>query len=128
MDRPEPSGDSLTHYGVKGMKWGVRKSSDSSGGGRNKLPPSEDFQNVSANRAKIRSGGTKALSNKELQDVVTRMNLEEQYHTLKEKKKNRGKGRNALNKIMTTNKKVNQILSVANSPAGKIVRKAMLGV
>lgn len=37
---------------------------------------------VEAHRAKIKAGGVKALSNKELQDVVTRANLEQQHHRL----------------------------------------------
>jgi hypothetical protein len=63
--------DFLAHYGVKGMRWGIRR--------KPKAPPSEDVQRVKATESKIRRGKTDALSNKELQDVVTRMNLEQQY-------------------------------------------------
>jgi len=128
MDRPESSGNTLTHYGVKGMKWGVRKPSSTSGKPSKKLPSSEDFVNVSANRKKINAGGTRTLSNKELQDVVTRMNLEEQYHTLKGKQKDRSKGNNLLKGLLKTSNNTNKILSVVNSPAGQLVRKSLLGV
>lgn len=65
----------LEHYGVKGMRWGVRRSSSSSS-------DSEDAMRAKASRAKIKRGDTGPLSNKELQDLVTRMNLEQQYSRL----------------------------------------------
>lgn len=66
--------DVLEHFGVRGMKWGVtRNRIDSS---------SEDAQNATAAKLKVRKSGTKALSNKELQALVTRMNLEQQFNRL----------------------------------------------
>jgi len=61
----------LEHFGVKGMRWGVRK--------RSEAPASADVQRVRTIQSKIKRGKTDALSNKELQDLVTRMNLEQQY-------------------------------------------------
>jgi len=61
----------LEHFGVKGMRWGVRRKPGA--------PASEDVQRVKATQSKIKRGKTDALSNKELQDLVTRMNLEQQY-------------------------------------------------
>lgn len=78
----EDDSEFLKHFGVKGMKWGVRRSTSSSS------PGSEDHQRAAAVKQKARSGGgTKALSNKDLQDAITRMNLERQYHTLTPSKK-----------------------------------------
>lgn len=75
MPKFETADDVLEHFGVKGMKWGVRKNRSGSA--------SEDAQRADAARKKIKTGGgTKALSNKELQDLVTRMNLEQQYKKL----------------------------------------------
>lgn len=72
-------GDFLEHIGVKGMKWGVR---------RKDRPvvivhPSADANRAHtlANKAR-QTGGIHSLSNKELQDLVTRMNLEQQYSRL----------------------------------------------
>jgi len=72
----------LEHFGVKGMKWGSRKSADgSSGSSRRKLSrsTSPDAENAQSALTKIKKGGIKSVSNKELQDVITRMNLEQQY-------------------------------------------------
>lgn len=68
--------DTLAHFGIKGMKWGVRRSSTQGGSS------SEDHDNAAAAKAKASKGGAKALSNKELQDLVTRINLEQQYSKL----------------------------------------------
>lgn len=81
----------LQHYGVKGMKWGVRKARDSISESRKersaakKAPVSSDHEAATAARKKASRGGLSKLSNKELQEAITRMNLESQYKTLKEK-------------------------------------------
>jgi 2'-5' RNA ligase len=77
MRMSDDDSDDLYHFGVKGMQWGVRKSSAkaaarASGG-------SEDHANAAAAKMKAKKGGVKSLSNKELQDMITRMNLEQQY-------------------------------------------------
>lgn len=56
----------LAHHGVKGQKWGVRRS-------RRSLRKAAE---------KRGSNPTKDLSNEELQQLVTRMNLEQQYSRL----------------------------------------------
>ena len=104
--------DELMHYGVKNMKWGVRKDRSSGGGsnlsrgdkvlravspvlyGAKKAAQSQTAKNA-ANRAKNLSGSrsSKALkearrknidkmSNQELQDTINRLNLERNYRSL----------------------------------------------
>lgn len=65
--------DVLAHFGVKGMKWGVKRTPSQGGAG------SEDHNKAEAAKAKVKSGGIKSLSNQELQDFVSRVNLETQY-------------------------------------------------
>lgn len=94
----------LSHHGVKGMKWGVRKSTPSARpvtadgvvkrtlgvardtkiktkGGHNH-PATPDAIKVAMATQKLKASGPHALSNQELQDVATRLNLERQVATL----------------------------------------------
>lgn len=93
----------VKHYGVKGMKWGVRKrrasasssvenegvmirKNEKSGkleaaGGRGHKP-SEDALKATAYRQKAKASGTHSLTNQELKVIVDRMNLEGQYAKL----------------------------------------------
>lgn len=91
--------DILMHYGKLGMKWGKRNSrvapgptvrlSTQSGkkvkvlGGGHHHAPSEDAIKAAIIRQKQKKSTIDSLSNKELQDVVQRMNLEKQYSSLK---------------------------------------------
>jgi hypothetical protein len=79
--------DFLEHFGVRGMKWGVRRAQSSKGGSTKvstrKSAGTEEHQNtVAINQKARKGGGTKALSNKELADAISRMNLEQQYTRL----------------------------------------------
>jgi formylmethanofuran dehydrogenase subunit B len=107
----ETGSDFLAHYGVKGMKWGViRDSVKSNPKGalrtarkaagvvsdikatkvRNLKDYHEysktnpDYQQAQEIRRKQRVVGVQTLSNRELQTVINRMNLEMQYRNLKQ--------------------------------------------
>lgn len=67
--------DVLAHFGVKGMKWGVRKNRASATKTR------MTNQNGDYKHAHSKTPNYK-LSNKELQRRVTRLNLEKQYRDL----------------------------------------------
>lgn len=90
--------DVLAHYGVKGMKWGVRRKRPSgpsavtvrtaagrrvktSGGARQ--PASDDAVRAATIRQVAKKSSTDALSNKDLQILVQRLNLERQYDSLR---------------------------------------------
>jgi hypothetical protein len=71
-------GEVLAHFGVKGMKWGVRR-----GVGTPRAPSSEDKARADELAKKVKvGGGHHVLSNKELEDLTKRMNLEQQYSRL----------------------------------------------
>lgn len=71
----------LLHYGVVGMKWGKTKAV---------IPASADAERASALKVRAKQGGPKSLSNQELQTLVTRLNLEQQYTRLNPKQKSEG--------------------------------------
>lgn len=110
-----PSDVVLAHYGIPGMKWGKRKGSTSSSeASAPKGPVSTDAANAKKFSSKAKTSGTDSLSNKELQDVVTRMNLEQQYSKLNGQSV--AKGQSATKKILSDN---------AKTLAGQYVRKGM---
>lgn len=86
----------LSHYGIKGMKWGVRRTPEQLGRARaqrkakkaavkkqkqtdRSLPASEDSKRASESRRIAANAGPQKLSNKELEFLVNRMNLENRY-------------------------------------------------
>jgi len=74
--------DFLEHYGKLGMKWGRRSAAPATA--TNSQPgASRDAKHVTAITKKVKAGGTQALSNRELKDLTTRMNLEKQYASLR---------------------------------------------
>lgn len=106
----------LAHFGVKGQKWGVRRA-------RPSLPGSQDAQRASEVKSKVKVGGTKALTNKEMQDLITRMNLEQQFARLNPGKLQ--KGTQVAADILRIGNTVNQVVSFINSPAGKVIKDAL---
>lgn len=101
----------LRHYGVKGMKWGVRKAPravatkqkpgdyiQSKGGQRQ--PGSEDAFRTQTYRQMAKASTTDSLSNKELQALVNRMNLEQNYARLKKQEDRRTRGKRAVGNVI----------------------------
>lgn len=110
----------LFHYGIKGMKWGVRRpdgpdgtvssrvrrkekreakaaaKSEARGGDETwKRPVSDDAKTANNKRTRIKKHGSDALDNKELKQLVNRMNLEQQYSNLIDNEKANSKRRGA---------------------------------
>ena len=83
--------DELYHYGVPGMKWGVRRDRRSKGFKRTVSKKAKAakirFQNTTGSRSSnalkaYRKKDINKMSNKELQTAINRMNLERQYRNL----------------------------------------------
>lgn len=128
MDRSESAvalqgsalvGDILEHHGIKGMKWGVRSASSKA----EEHTASPDHLMVQAAKAKAKSGGVKALSNEELQKIVTRLNLEQQHRNLEGAKPSKFEtGHRSVKKIIAVGKTLNEIHNTVNGPVGKSVK------
>ena len=71
----------LAHYGVKGMKWGVRKDRR----GRRKPTASRDKREARRLMKQTYKKGTQSLSNKELERLNKRMQLEQSHKELRKK-------------------------------------------
>ena len=104
----EAGAEFISHFGVKGMRWGVRKGRTppaptevkaesivkspknkktkiKTEGGHNH-PATEDAIKAAISQQKLAKSGHAALTNRELQELATRMNLEQQVTTLIGKK------------------------------------------
>lgn len=77
----------LYHWGIKGMKWGIRRFQNKNGsltpfGKKRYSEPHGDYTNAHSKKS------VKEMSNKELQDRNNRLNMERQYAQLTQKTSN----------------------------------------
>jgi len=99
----------LAHFGVKGMKWGVRK--DRPGGTAPRT--SSDFKKTDA----LRGRPVSSLSNKQLKELNERLNLEQNHKRLNPTSVERG--RQKVQNILATVALGVTAYNIVNSPAGK---------
>jgi hypothetical protein len=118
----------LEHYGVKGMRWGQRKPPPQAVGpsarsvvprgtrrktkikvaGGENHPAHDDAVKVAQAKAKMQKSGTAALSNKELQDLQNRLNLERNVKQLVTSTTTAGRGRKFVRGLTGFNKEINE--------------------
>lgn len=108
----------LKHYGIKGMHWGIRRSQ------AEREAASPDAARAHEARTRIKTSGTDALSNQELQHLVTRMNLEQQYSRLSTEKSTVQKGNSKVKQILQLATTVQQVHAFVNSPLGASLKLA----
>ena len=105
VEQFEKDSDSdIMHFGVLGMKWGVRKKKNSVSRKEQKKrankKTSRDYNEVDF----LRKREVKSLSNAQLKKAITRMQLEQQYKQLSEKDKSElyKFGKKFVNDLMTS--------------------------
>jgi hypothetical protein len=108
--------DFIEHHGTKGMRWGVRTKS---GGGSVVRKLSADHKKIAALKGKKVS----ELSDKQLREVIGRMNMERQMSGLNPSKIKQG--HNGVKAAIAAVGTVNAIFLIAASPVGKKVGKAI---
>lgn len=109
----------LAHFGVKGMKWGIRKNKPS------KIT-STDAQRAKDAQDIIKKHGTQALDNKDLQHLVTRMNLERQYNNVMASNPGKvKKGYGFVKDLIGVAKTGQDVYNLVNSPMSKAVGSAI---
>ena len=72
----------LYHFGVKGMKWGVRKSRSSSGSSKKKRAKIDGWSDDAKEAYRIKQKKVNQMSNAELKKLNERRNLERNYQQL----------------------------------------------
>jgi hypothetical protein len=133
-------GEVLEHHGIKGMKWGVRRKAtvgptevivkDSRFPGSKRLkttggkghPATDEAVRTRAIGQIGRKSGTKALTNKQLEEYNKRLNLEQNFNRLSTQDLSPGK-RMALKLLGQTGNQTSQ--NVANEASSAAVKKAI---
>lgn len=82
--------DELYHYGVKGMKWGVRKRRSSSGKRGRKANPTKGWSKDAKRARAISKKSVKQMTNQELSELNRRLALESNYNRLNPSKIKKG--------------------------------------
>ena len=81
----------LYHYGVKGMKWGVRKkTAEASSGGFKEGANIAKTVSRKAGKSKKVKNDISSMSDQELRERINRMNMEQQYAKLNPSKTAKG--------------------------------------
>lgn len=128
----------LAHYGILGMKWGVRRSDRqlARARGRRKetgkpVTPtkkakreaarSEDAKAADEAKKKAKKSGPSALSNQELQQLNTRLNLEQQYNKLAGQRQSSAGATFARDLLINVGKQ--QATRMANDQVAKLLRQ-----
>lgn len=129
----------LAHYGVKGMRWGVNKASRAASNspevsvsqkpgkrvkavGGKARPASDDAKAAATAKQIAKKSTTDALSNKELQSLVTRMNLEKQLADLQKGDPTANRGQKFVNRLLGKNDK-NTRMSAADMAVADRLRE-----
>lgn len=114
MSDREQTYDYLVHHGILGMKWGVRRYQNKDGSltaeGRKRYLNDDGTYNEIAKKEIPLT----AQTNAELQQTVTRMNLEKQYRQLSEEERKKNESR-----------VVKVLADFAEKAAGRIFDKAL---
>ena len=112
--------DVLMHFGVKGMRWGVRNAESKK---RIAREESEDY----ASTKKLRKQPVSTLSNAELRKINERIQLEQTYKQLTAK--DVSKGRSASTKLLRRvgNKIFDSVVQAGVNEGINAGKKAILG-
>lgn len=94
--------DFLEHYGVPGMKWGRRKSS-------------QDHKTY----ATLRKKKTRELSDAELRTMLNRMNMEQQTRRMNPSKMKKGLA--FVGAALATGELMNKAINFSKTPAGRAI-------
>jgi len=121
MSMNEPLSKMLSHHGIKGMRWGVRRSN------AQLASTSEDKTRALATATQIKSnrGSTASVSNKELQHLLNRMNLEQQHSKMVANQTQLAKGNKAIKKFLETGKTLKELDSFLGGSAQKNIGKSL---
>jgi membrane protease subunit (stomatin/prohibitin family) len=86
MTSAEIVGNILSHHGIKGMKWGVRRKATVGGG----VQMHPDATRARTTHKTLKTHGSHALSTQDLQHYANRLSVEQNVSRLQSNQKNAG--------------------------------------
>lgn len=104
--------DELYHFGIKGMKWGVRHDKKSSGSSRSRKTKRVSSEEYIRSR-EIMKKKPNEMSNRELQELNTRLQLENTY---KNNTSYKGVGKKFIDRFEQTS-----VQKIADMAAGAVI-------
>lgn len=102
--------DILMHYGIKGMKWGIRRTEAQLQRARGKLE--SDANRTEVERRKSTYKNRRTLSDDDLRKEVSRLELEKKYRTLVDDDLHKGR---------------NTVMNFMKSTGGRVLSSAIIG-
>jgi 2'-5' RNA ligase len=120
----------IKHYGVKGMKWGVRRSDAQLARSAATPKPqlSEDARTVNRLQGKIQTKGTGSLSNQEMRQFLERMDLEQRYSRMVDEPPGKSRmdvGNEQVKKYLGYAKTYGEVRKFMNSDTGKVIKTGL---
>jgi 2'-5' RNA ligase len=109
----------LQHYGTKGMKWGVRRAERAA---ERRSAMSDDARTADDAITKAKTSGVHTTSNRELQNAINRMNLEQQYDRIRPLSRSEKVGRFIAGTLLNIGK--NQARQYAQDKVGEAIKNA----
>lgn len=107
----------LAHWGIKGMKWGIRRSDAELARARGEAPDATRARETQAAIAEAKS--LSAVSDADLNHLVNRLNIEKRYADINPSAAT--KGHNAIKTLLSAGDTMNKAYSFATSPAGQLL-------
>ena len=125
-----PEDYELFHYGVKGMKWGVRKRDGGVRTSRLERKLAEKAEEAKTHSSdhktaqKLRAKPLATMSNDDIKTLNKRLELETNYARLMESTRKKGTIEKGFEFALGVNKKTDRVATAYNSPTASLVKKA----
>ena len=113
----------LAHFGIFGMKWGVRRQTGPGGVVRSLSKSSKQRSEDFIKSREIKAKSYKNLSTKELKDLTNRMQLEKQLRELKVS--DYTKGMDVVKTITSVGTTIAAAYALSQTPLGLSIKKAL---